>query len=149
MQGEPGTLYKSCMNTDAIEALGAAPLLKFFADIDKIVDKQSLTDYLVRSGRFVALPRCVERSPKYYLSTVPWRSLLLIPGALCQVKIGLRGKTEFFSYGPEQDDANPLEKIMVTLCPAVIPSRLTPFQNLNAESWMCLFNPARLHIRAV
>ena len=30
-----------------------------------------------------------------------------------QVKIGLRGKTEFISYGPEQDDANPLEKIMV------------------------------------
>jgi hypothetical protein len=35
------------MNMDAIEALGAAPLLKFFADIETIVDKQSLTDYLV------------------------------------------------------------------------------------------------------
>uniref|UniRef100_A0A7S0M7Y1 Endothelin-converting enzyme 1 n=1 Tax=Cryptomonas curvata TaxID=233186 RepID=A0A7S0M7Y1_9CRYP len=74
-EGQAGTLYKSCMNIDAIERLGAAPLTKLFADIDSIVDGPSLTDYLI--------------------------------------KIGLRGKTEFVSYGPEQDDNNPLEKIMV------------------------------------
>ena len=40
-------MYKSCTNMDAIEALGASPLLKLFADIDTVVDKPSLTDYLV------------------------------------------------------------------------------------------------------
>ena len=46
-QGEAGIMYKSCTNMDAIEALGASPLLKLFADIDTVVDKPSLTDYLV------------------------------------------------------------------------------------------------------
>jgi len=46
-KGIVGTYYKSCMNEEAIQKLGNAPLQPMLKRVDKVKDMKSLTEMLV------------------------------------------------------------------------------------------------------
>mmetsp|Transcript_16149 Transcript_16149/g.37310 ORF Transcript_16149/g.37310 Transcript_16149/m.37310 type:complete len:768 (-) Transcript_16149:97-2400(-) len=50
-KGIVGTYYQSCLNEDAVDKLGNKPLQPLLAEIDKVQDMPSLTQYLADMGR--------------------------------------------------------------------------------------------------